>query len=63
MTVYQKKNLTIGKDPQVTQMLELSLMGFKNNYIQENEGENKEIRWGENGELHHKIELYKISIK
>lgn len=42
MTVYRKKNLTIGKDPQVTQMLELSLMGFKNNYIQENEGENKE---------------------
>lgn len=45
MTVYQKKNLTIGKDPQVTQILELSLMGFKNNYIQENEGENKEGRF------------------
>lgn len=33
-------------------------MRFKNNYIQENEAENKEKRWGENGEFHHKIELY-----
>lgn len=46
-------------------MLEWSLMRFKNNYIQENEAENKEKRWGENGEFHHKIELYikKVSNK
>ena len=46
MTEYQKKNQTIGKDPQVIQVLELSLMGFKNKYSREKRGKKLRKKMG-----------------
>ena len=63
MSEYQKKNQTRGKYPQVMQIRSYHSWALKITTFKKMGGEDKEKRWGENGEFYHKNAIYKKSIK